>query len=74
MMTHYVTSRVSRSLPPDLVEIILSSGLDGLWSHVVESATTNVSFYTCVLSLYLGRYSKINQVKVASLADKVLWL
>ena len=55
------------------VVLILVCG-DGLWCHVVDGATADVSLYARLLRLNAIGYPKVDELQPCSDADKVLWL
>ena len=56
----------------EAVEVIVC--LNGLRSHIVDGATTNVPLNACLLGLNPVGYAKVNQFEPSTNAHKVLWL
>lgn len=54
--------------------IILLICLNGLWRHVVDGPTSDVSLYTGFLGLNPIGYSKINQAQLETNTDEILRL
>ena len=59
---------------PYLIDVTILEGTDGLWCHVVESATADIPLHTGVIQLNLLRYTKVYQAQANSSAHKVLRL